>query len=41
MGVRYDTDLGGHGENIVFEPWLTGRRPHDLNNIAPRTGFAY
>jgi hypothetical protein len=41
MGVRYDTDLGGHGEKIVFEPWLTGRRPHDLNNFAPRTGFAY
>jgi hypothetical protein len=41
MGVRYDTDLGGHGESIVFEPWLTGRRPHDLNNFAPRTGFAY
>ena len=40
MGVRYDNDLGGHGEKIVFEPWLTGRRPHDLNNIAPRTGFA-
>jgi outer membrane receptor protein involved in Fe transport len=41
MGVRYDNDLGGHGEAIVFEPWLTGRRPHDLNNLAPRTGFAY
>ena len=25
----------------MFEPWLTGRRPHDLNNIAPRTGFAF
>lgn len=41
MGVRYDTDLGGHGESIAFEPWLSGRRPHDLNNIAPRMGFAY
>jgi len=41
LGVRYDNDLGGHGETIVFEPWLTGRRPHDLNNLAPRTGFAY
>lgn len=41
MGVRWDSDVGGHGERIVFEPWLTGRRPHDLNNIAPRTGFAW
>ena len=40
LGVRYDNDLGGHGEEIVFEPWLTGQRPHDLNNFAPRTGFA-
>jgi hypothetical protein len=41
MGMRWDSDLGGHGESIVFEPWLTGRRPHDLNNFAPRTGFAW
>jgi hypothetical protein len=41
MGVRYDNDLGGHGEEILFEPWLSGNRPHDLNNIAPRLGFAY
>ena len=41
LGVRYDSDLGGHGEEIVFEPWLSGKRPHDLNNLAPRLGFAY
>ena len=41
LGVRYDNDIGGHGEKIVFEPWLSGNRPHDLNNIAPRLGFAY
>jgi hypothetical protein len=41
LGVRYDNDLGGHGEEIVFEPWLSGNRKHDLNNLAPRTGFAY
>ena len=41
LGLRYDTDLGGHGEAIVFQPWLSGQRAHDLNNLAPRTGFAY
>jgi hypothetical protein len=41
LGVRYDNDLGGHGEQIVFEPWMSGERRHDLNNLAPRTGFAY
>jgi hypothetical protein len=41
LGVRYDVDFGGMGEKIVFEPWLTGRRPTDSNNVAPRTGFAY
>jgi hypothetical protein len=40
-GVRYDNDLGGHGEDIEFQPWMSGKRHHDLNNIAPRTGFAY
>ena len=25
----------------MFEPWLSGKRPHDLNNLAPRLGFAY
>jgi hypothetical protein len=41
LGIRYDVDFGGMGEKIVFEPWLTGRRPTDSNNVAPRTGFAY
>jgi hypothetical protein len=41
LGLRYDVDFGGMGEKIVFEPWLSGRRPSDSNNFAPRTGFAY
>ena len=40
LGVRYDLDLGVLGEDIQFLPWLSGNRPHDANNIAPRLGFA-
>ncbi len=40
LGVRYDLDLGVLGEDIEFLPWLSGNRPHDANNIAPRLGFA-
>ena len=41
LGVRYDFDHGAHGEFIQFDPWLSGNRPSDTNNIAPRLGFAY
>src|SRR5581483_6036192 len=41
MGVRYDLDHGAQGEWIQFLPWLSGKRPTDKNNIAPRLGFAY
>jgi len=41
MGVRYDLDHGAQGEWIQFQPWLSGKRPTDKNNIAPRLGFAY
>ena len=40
-GVRYDLDLGVLGENIELRPWMSGDRPSDLNNVAPRLGFAY
>ena len=40
LGVRYDLDLGVLGEDIAFAPFLSGNRPHDINNIAPRLGFA-
>ena len=41
LGVRHDLDLGVLGENIEFRPWLSGNRPYDVNNIAPRLGFAF
>ena len=40
LGVRYDLDLGVLGEDIEFLPFLSGNRPYDANNIAPRLGFA-
>ena len=41
MGVRYDIDHGAQGEFVKFLPWLSGKRPTDKNNVAPRLGFAY
>jgi hypothetical protein len=41
MGLRYDLDHGALGEFVKFEPWLSGKRPTDKNNLAPRLGFAY
>ncbi|HXD16563.1 MAG TPA: TonB-dependent receptor [Vicinamibacterales bacterium] len=41
MGLRYDLDHGAQGEFVKFLPWLSGTRPTDKNNIAPRLGFAY
>ncbi|MBF8300021.1 MAG: TonB dep Rec protein, partial [Acidobacteria bacterium] len=41
MGIRYDLDHGAQGEWVQFLPWLSGRRPTDKNNVAPRLGFAY
>lgn len=41
MGVRYDLDHGAQGEFVRFMPWLSGKRPTDKNNVAPRLGFAY
>ena len=40
-GLRYDLDHGAQGEFVTFLPWLSGKRPTDKNNIAPRLGFAY
>jgi len=41
MGVRYDLDHNAQGEAVQFLPWLSGKRPTDKNNLAPRLGFAY
>ncbi len=40
LGVRYDVQLGVHSEKVQLLPWLSGDLPHDLNNVAPRLGFA-
>jgi len=41
LGVRYDLDIGVLGETIELRPFLTGDRPSDIDNIAPRLGFAF
>jgi len=41
MGLRYDLDHNAQGEAVKFLPWLSGKRPTDKNNLAPRLGFAY
>jgi Carboxypeptidase regulatory-like domain/TonB dependent receptor len=41
MGLRYDLDHNAQGEAVKFLPWLSGKRPTDKNNVAPRLGFAY
>jgi hypothetical protein len=41
MGLRYDLDHGAQGEWVKYLPWLSGKRPTDKNNLAPRLGFAY
>ena len=41
LGVRWDADLGIMGEKMRLQPWMSGDRPHPLDWIAPRVGFAY
>jgi carboxypeptidase family protein/TonB-dependent receptor-like protein len=41
LGLRYDADIGVEGERIVLLPWMDGKRPHDLNNFAPRLGVNF
>lgn len=41
LGIRYDVDHNVRGEGIQFDPWFSGKRPTDKNNLAPRLGFAY
>jgi hypothetical protein len=41
LGVRYDVQLGVHSENVTLMPWVNGNIPHDLDNYAPRLGFAW
>ncbi len=41
LGLRYDYMVGSYGEDHPFAPFLGNHRGHDLDNIAPRLGFAY
>ena len=41
LGVRWDVDRGSHGEWVKVDPWLSGTRGTELDNFAPRLGFAY
>ena len=40
LGVRYDVQIGVHSEGVTLLPWVKDI-PHDLNNYAPRLGFAW
>lgn len=40
LGLRWDGAFNQIGEDINFPPFRTPQ-PHELDNIAPRTGFAY
>ena len=41
VGVRYDIGVGLFGEEVSAPPFLTGNRPPDSNNFAPRLGAAF
>jgi hypothetical protein len=41
LGVRYDLGLNIWGNNLAVPPFLEAGRPNDLDNVAPRLGFAY
>ena len=41
LGLRYDVMLGSLAEDLIVAPFRPTEQPHDLNNVAPRTGFAW
>lgn len=41
LGLRYDVMLGSLAEDLVVAPFRPEPEGHDLNNVAPRTGFAF
>ena len=41
VGIRWDADLGVMGEKKKLLPWMSGDRPHQLDWVQPRVGFAY
>ena len=40
LGLRYDVMLGSLAEDLIVPPFRPVEEGHDLNNFAPRTGFA-
>ena len=41
LGVRYDLELNAFTNDVAFLPFRPGNQPEDMNNVAPRVGFAY
>jgi len=41
LGVRYDLNVNGSGNDYAVPPFVEAGRPHDTNNVQPRAGFAY
>lgn len=41
VGVRYDAETDVFANDLEILPFVQGGRPDDLNNVAPRLGFAY
>ena len=41
LGVRYDVSINKYANDIEVPPFLPAGRSDDLNNVAPRLGFAY
>jgi len=41
LGLRYDVSDNAHANKVEILPFLPGRRPDDMDNWAPRLGFAY
>jgi hypothetical protein len=41
LGVRYDLNINGSGNEYAVAPFVEAGRPNDGNNVQPRAGFAY
>jgi hypothetical protein len=41
LGLRYDLNINGSGNEYAVPPFVPADRPNDTNNLQPRLGFAY
>ena len=41
LGLRYDLNINGSGNEYAVPPFVEAGRPNDTNNLQPRVGFAY